>query len=97
MTIEPEQATLYIYTDADGVDKGVNDIPHVEQEIGPLNIAWVDCCGGNRYFKGIIDEVMIFDRALSEDEILQLATQGLNVEAANKLTTTWGKMKRALK
>ena len=97
MTIEPKQATLYIYTDAKGLDKGVNDIPHVEQEIGALNIAWVDCCGGNRYFKGIIDEVMIFDRALSEDELLQLATQGLAVEATHKLTTTWGKMKRALK
>ena len=97
MTIEPKQATLYIYTDADGLDKGVNDIPHVEQEIGPLNIAWVDCCGGNRYFKGIIDEVMIFDRALSEDELLQLATQGLAVVAAHKLTTTWGKLKRAAK
>ena len=52
-----------------------------------------DCCGGNRYFEGIIDEVMIFDRALS-DEILQLATQGLAVEPLNKLTTTWGKMNR---
>ncbi len=95
MTIEPEQATLYIYTDADGLDKGINDIPHIEQEIGKLNIAWVDCCGGNRYFKGIIDEVMIFDRALSEDELLQLAKQGLAVEPAHKLTTNWGKIKSA--
>lgn len=95
MTIEPKQATLYIYSDADGLDKGINDIPHVEQQIGVLNIGWVDCCGGNRYFKGIIDEVMIFDRALSEDEILKLATQGLAVEPLHKLTTTWGKIKRS--
>ncbi len=94
MTIEPKHAILYIYSDADGLTKGINDIPHIEQQIGPLNIGWVDCCGGNRYFKGIIDEVMIFDRALSEDEILKLAEQGLAVEALNKLTTTWGKIKR---
>ena len=95
MAIEPKHATLYIYSDANGLTKGINDIPHVEQEIGVLNIGWVDCCGGNRYFKGIIDEVMIFDRALSEDEIMKLATQGLAVEALNKLTTTWGKIKRS--
>lgn len=95
MAIEPKHAALYIYSDADGLEKGINDIPHVEQEIGVLNIGWVDCCGGNRFFKGIIDEVMIFDRALSEDEILQLATQGLAVEPLNKLATTWGKIKRS--
>lgn len=95
MTIEPTHATLYIYSDADGLEKGSNDIPHIEQEIGVLNIGWVDCCGGNRYFKGIIDEVMIFDRALSEDEILQLATQGLAVDPLNKATTTWGRIKRS--
>ena len=95
MAIEPKHAILYIYSDADGLTKGVNDIPHVEQPIGPLNIGWVDCCGGNRYFKGIIDEVMIFDRALSEDEILKLAEQGLAVEALNKLATTWGRIKRS--
>ena len=95
MSIQPKHATLYIYSDADGLTKGVNDIPHVEQQIGVLNIGWVDCCGGNRYFTGIIDEVMIFDRALSDDEILKLAEQGLAVEALNKLTTTWGKIKRS--
>ena len=95
MSIQPKHATLYIYSDADGLTKGVNDIPHIEQQIGPLNIGWVDCCGGNRYFRGIIDEVMIFDRALSDDEILQLAEQGLAVEALNKLTATWGRIKRS--
>ena len=94
MTIQPERATLYIYTDANGLTSGANEIPHIEQEIGVLNIGWVDCCGGNRYFRGIIDEVMIFDRALSEAEILKLARQGLAVESLNKLATTWGRLKR---
>jgi hypothetical protein len=92
MSIQPKHATLYIYSDTDGLTKGINDIPHIEQEIGVLNIGWVDCCGGNRYFRGIIDEVMIFDRALSDDEILKLATQELAVEPLNKLTTTWEKL-----
>ena len=95
MSIQPKHATLYIYSDANGLTKGVNDIPHIEQQIGVMNIGWVDCCGGNRYFKGIIDEVMIWDRALSDDEILKLAEQGLAVEALDKLTTTWGKIKHS--
>jgi hypothetical protein len=37
---------------------------------------------------------MIFDKALSDDEIEKLATQGLAVEALNKLTTTWARIKR---
>ncbi len=95
MTIEPKHAILYIYSEAGGLAKGINNIPHIEQQIGPLNIGWVDCCGGNRYFKGIIDEVMIFDRVLSEDEILKLAEQGLAVDALNKLATTWGRLRRS--
>ena len=38
---------------------------------------------------------MIFDQALSADEIMKLATQDLAVETLNKLTTTWSKIKRS--
>lgn len=42
---------------------------------------------------GLIDEVRIYDRVLTENEIAELATGVLPVEAKGKLTTTWGNIK----
>ena len=48
---------------------------------------------------GIIDEVVIYSKALTEAEVKASMTLGvegvLAVEADNKLTTTWGNIKRA--
>ena len=47
-------------------------------------------------FIGIIDEVVIYNRALSEKEVGQLfAAEGLPVQPQGKLATYWGKIKRA--
>ena len=44
--------------------------------------------------KGMIDEVRLYDRALSEEEISNnLEAEGLAVEAAGKLSLTWGQIK----
>lgn len=44
--------------------------------------------------KGIIDEVRIYDRALSEKEIENnLKAEGLAVESIGKLSITWGHIK----
>jgi hypothetical protein len=41
-----------------------------------------------------MDEAMLYERALSEDDILELATSGTAaVEAGGKLATTWGSLK----
>ena len=40
-----------------------------------------------------LDEVMMFERILNKDEIMQLATIGLNVESKNKLATSWSQIK----
>jgi hypothetical protein len=52
------------------------------------------------YFHGIIDEVAIFNVALTEDNIKSIMTKGLEkttgvtvVSSAAKLTTTWGNVK----
>jgi len=47
-----------------------------------------------RFFKGMIDEVAIFNRALSAEEI-QEAMQGIEtaVKPEDKLTATWGEVK----
>ena len=46
---------------------------------------------------GVMDEVAIFDKALSEDEIRSLMTKGLaslmDVEPEGKLSLTWGEIK----
>ena len=52
----------------------------------------------DRYTAGIIDDVGLFNIALSEDEINTIMNHGLEeaaaVEPINKLTTTWGNLKR---
>ena len=46
--------------------------------------------------KGMIDEVRLYDRALSEKEVSNnLNAEGLAVEVAGKLSLTWGQIKAA--
>ena len=53
--------------------------------------------GASRLFQGLIDEVRIWNRALSEDEILaEMETgyqPGTAVDPRQKLSTTWGTIK----
>lgn len=47
-----------------------------------------------RYFEGLIDEVGIYDRALTEDEIERnYNAKGLAVSPQKKLAITWGEIK----
>jgi hypothetical protein len=46
------------------------------------------------FFTGIIDEVRVYNRALSANEVRQnMNAEGLAVNPATKLAVTWGKMK----
>ena len=49
------------------------------------------------YFQGIIDEVAVFDDALSPEEIQKIVTRGLenwlSVKAVGKKTIHWAKIK----
>lgn len=54
--------------------------------------------GNDTFFDGMIDDIIIWDRALSEDEVNDLAggerpEKALNVKAEGKIATTWGKVK----
>ena len=54
--------------------------------------------GNDTFLDGIIDDVIIWDRALSEDEVKELGSgdrpeKALAVKAKGKLATTWGKVK----
>jgi len=74
VTIEPERATAYVITQAQGLQSASNEIPHVSQQTTHLLI------GGDttmQYgFRGIIDEVRIYDRALTPDELQSLFDTG---------------------
>ena len=68
----------------------------------PLEIGAGRQIGGNQgndtFLDALIDEIIIWDRALSEDEVQDLANgnrpdRALAVKAEGKLTTAWGKMK----
>ena len=53
-------------------------------------------CGMRCQWEGIIDEVVVFNVALSDDEVQKLGEGiegALDVDAAGKMATTWGKLK----
>jgi hypothetical protein len=75
--------------DAEGI-QGKSEVPEFNSPlwIGELNQ------GRNFIYKGLMDELGIWNRALDEDEI-KLTMQGITtpVEHQGKLTTTWGDIK----
>ena len=64
--------------------------------IGSEAAAFDAATGPNWAYKGILDEFLLFHRALSEKEVERLAKGQSNpfaVEPADKLTTIWGEIK----
>lgn len=49
----------------------------------------------NRFYKGLIDEVKIWNRPLTAEELKQSELQPSSVDASGKLTTLWGAIKAA--
>ena len=79
VSVMPEAATLYLY-DEGKMLTAVNNISHgVEEFDGTGCIGW-DPHEDERKFKGMIDEVRIFDFALNATQIGQVC-EGLDVEA----------------
>jgi hypothetical protein len=68
----------------------MRDNPNVKWWIGAMYAQ-------DRWFNGLIDEVRIWDRALSEKEIKENMNKGsvelLAVNKKGKLTTAWGWIK----
>ena len=91
IAIEKKKATAYAYTAAsEKLEMAENKIDHVLQ--APRSFVF-GRDSGTRFYQGLMDEVMMFERTLNKDEIMQLATVGLNVKPKNKLATSWGKIK----
>ena len=95
MAIEKSKAIAYAYTAATKkLELAENKIKHLEQSFLNFVFGKDDCCDA-RFYKGFLDEIMMFERTLNKAEIMQLATIGLNVEAKNKLPTSWGTVKQS--
>ncbi|MFZ2148270.1 MAG: LamG domain-containing protein, partial [Sedimentisphaerales bacterium] len=69
VTLDPDSAVAYVYTDEGGLTQATNAISHIEETVGALQIGY---SYSPRYVRGIIDEAAVFNRALTEQEILGL-------------------------
>ncbi|MFA4881055.1 MAG: LamG domain-containing protein [Candidatus Doudnabacteria bacterium] len=82
------------YIDGIKVVEGNSEKPGVNNEAVSIGA----CGGGTRYWLiGSVDEVAIFNKALSEDEVNSFMNSSidklLSVEPTGKLTTTWANIK----
>lgn len=65
LTITEDAATLYVGPDGETLESAVNEIPHFPQEnLTEWRLAEDNCCGTERNFAGLIDDVSIWDEAL---------------------------------
>lgn len=91
--------TLILYVDGEAVaDLDVGEPDFTEQHDGG-SIWLTRWKGGPGWdFSGVLDEVAIFNAALSEDDLNVIMTEGLEkalaVSPIDKLTTTWAHIKR---
>ena len=78
LVITPTNATLYCGTN-NTLRSAVDTFNQPVQTFGGATYLGLDVSGGEsaRTFNGSIDDVAIFDRALSESEILALFTAGV--------------------
>ena len=81
LVVEPHKATLYLNQNGE-ITSATNSLEHSAERFGGVTCIGLDPdkSGGSRFFKGLIDEVAIFDHALTAKEIEQLADNGIVVE-----------------
>lgn len=86
--------TQIVYIDGKDVSKGALSGKMVPNN-NYLGIGYRE--GSPHWWKGMLDDMAVFDRALSGDEIRDIMENGLSSMMAthpkNKLATTWGKIK----
>ena len=94
-----EGGKIEIRAAGEGNPKAI-DAPYLTEPDFPIEIGVARLADGttDAYFNGIIDEVYLWDRALSEDELAQLANGARPkfyspVEPKGKLSTLWGTIK----
>lgn len=93
-----ENNNLQVYINGKEVIKGtVGAVTFVKIGIGDL---YEVPAGFNYKFRGIVDEVAIFNKAIAEKDIQDIMNKGLGqvlgiaaVSSSGKITATWGKIK----
>lgn len=89
MTFDKGNVVLYLDGKADGEGKTNSPLSG-----NTLSLKIAADSNGQNLFVGIIDEVRVYNRALSADEIKQnMNAKGLAVQSLGKLAITWGKIK----
>jgi hypothetical protein len=95
-TWDGNQIKVYINGKLDGTFDHPNPIKATNANF----YVGVDPGGGDEFFNGVVDEVAVFHKSLSEKEINQLMEgfekAGAAVSPARKLTTAWGRIKSHL-
>ena len=87
---ETERGKMYVNGTLEGM------FSHPDRAIGDSDASlWIGTLNGGyaQTWLGLIDELRVFDRALSEDDILQLIAGPTPVKPRGKLTTTWARIK----
>ena len=101
--VDAGKAEVSIYMDGEPQEVIVGDAKELDNFIPFVQPVYIGA-GNNRgaasrHFPGVIDEVRIYDRPLTADEVTRNFESkiGLSVEAAKKLPIVWGNLKTILK
>lgn len=90
VTQDNNDAILYLdgEKDAEGVSGG-----GVRMDFAVNGMSIAANAGSSNFFNGTVDEVKMWSVALTAEEIKKNMDQALAVDAQDRLTTTWGKIK----
>ena len=100
--VDPGNSEVSVYMDGEPQEIIVGDAKKLDTFIPFVEPVYIGAANnrGNveRHFPGIIDEVRIYDRPLTADEVTRNFESkiGLSVEAAEKLPIVWGNLKTEL-
>jgi hypothetical protein len=83
VTIAPDKATAYVYTDEAGLHQSSNSITHIEQTLRDLQMGY---SFDARRIRGILDEAAVYNRALTPEEIMHLTKGPTSPAQASALT-----------
>ncbi|MYB00394.1 LamG domain-containing protein [Candidatus Poribacteria bacterium] len=100
--VDPGASEVSIYMDGEPQEIIEGDVKKLDTFIPFVEPVYIGAANnrGNveRHFPGLIDEVRIYDRPLTADEVTRNFESkiGLSVEAASKLPIVWGHLKTEL-
>ena len=100
--IDPGESEVSIYMDGEPQEIIVGDAKKLDTFMPFVEPVYIGAANnrGNveRHFPGVIDEVRIYDRPLTADEVTRNFESkiGLSVQAAEKLPIVWGTLKTEL-